>query len=526
MTYSITNSRKNLRYDPPPVRVRERAPEQQCGRAGIDAPDDYESWLRDRFPSYVAHPFAPRHTDLWAWAWSVRLSQNVDPFVACWGRGGAKSMSAELAAVRWGAAKSRRYGLYLCNTQDQADDHVSTIATLMESSAIGRAYPHLADRMLGKYGQSKGWRRNRLRTSNGFTIDALGMDSARRGAKIDEQRPDFLIIDDIDDGEDSEDVTRKKARMLTRKILPALTHDAAILFIQNKVHDESLMAQVLDGRADFLGGTIISGPFSAIEGLEYVGSGKDAIITAGVATWEGQDLDACQAFIRKWGLDAFLAECQHESVGRSGRFLASMGLWDACLDPDIPPLDGNTPIVLAADAGESSDTFALIGISRHPTKPLCMALRFSRVYVPVGDGTVLDFDAIERDIRELIQRYAVRLFVFDRFLLGQTMRRLTDTSDPTTPPIATEVEPFSQASDRLVADKMLLDAITARTLLHDGTHIELRWHLDNANVKASADRQQIRIVKRTSAKKIDAAVTLSMAHKRASEALGSGWLLA
>lgn len=489
-------------------------------QAGADAPDDYESWLRSLFPSYVAHPFAERHTDLWAWAWDVQIGQGSDPFVACWGRGGAKSTSAELVTVRWGAAKSRRYGLYLCNTQDQADDHVSTISTLMESSALGRAYPHLADRMLGKYGQSKGWRRNRLRTSDGFTIDALGMDSARRGAKLDDQRPDFLIIDDVDDGEDSEDVTRKKARMLTRKILPALTHDAAILFIQNKVHDDGLMAQVLDGRADFLGGAIISGPFPAIEGLEYIGSGKDAIITAGVATWEGQSLAHCQAFIRTWGLDAFLVECQHASIARAGRFLPSIGLWDACKDPTIPPLDAHTPIVLAADAGESSDTFALVGISRHPTRPRCMAVRLSRVYVPEGDGTVLDFDEIERDIRDIIQRYAVREFTYDRFLLGQTIRRLTDDSDPELAAITAPVEPFSQASDRLVADKMLQDAIIARTCLHDGTHSDLRQHLDNANAKTSGDRQQVRIVKRTSAKKIDAAVTLSMGHMRAGEILG------
>lgn len=496
---------------------------QETASKATPIADDWRGWLRALFPSYVAHPFAPRHERAWAWAWDVRLGNDTPPLVACWGRGGAKSTSAELIAVRWGAAKARRYGLYLSNTQDQADDHVSTIASLMETSVVAQHYPHLADRLVGKYGQSKGWRRNRLRTSDGFTIDALGMDSARRGAKLDDQRPDFLIIDDVDDGEDSELVTAKKIRLLTRKILPALTHDAAILFIQNKVHDDGLMAQVLDGRADFLGGAIISGPHPAIVDLEYVGSGTTAQIVAGSATWEGQSLAACQAFIQKWGLDAFLAECQHESVARAGRYLSGIGLWDACQE-ELPALDEHTPIVLAIDAGESSDTFALVGVSRHPGDPSRLALRFSRVYVP--DGRVLDFDQIEVDIRALVARYAVVEIAYDRFLLGQTIRRLTDTTNPDKPPITAPCVAFSQAGDRLEADKALRDAILARVIAHDGTHLDVRQHLENANAKASADGRQVRIVKRSQSRKIDAAVTLSMAHARAGDVLGTGWLLA
>lgn len=474
-------------------------------------PDAPEAWLRALFPAYVAHPFAARHGDLWTWAWPVELGANADPFVACWGRGGAKSTSAELVTVRWGAAKARRYGLYLCNTQDQADDHVSTIATLMETAAVGTAYPHLAERMVGKYGNSKGWRRNRLRASDGYTIDALGLDSAKRGAKIDEQRPDFIIIDDVDDAEDGEAVTAKKIRIITKKILPALTHDAAILFIQNKVSDDSMMAQVIDGRAEFLGGAQVSGPYKAIDGLQVVGSGKDARIVAGVATWAGQSLEACQSFIRKWGLDAFLSECQHESVAQTGRYLSSIGLWDACQDA-LPPLDQHTPIVLGVDAGESSDTFAIVGVGRHPADSTRLAVRFSRVYVP--DGQTLNFDQIEQDIIQICKHHAVVELSYDRFLLGQTMRRLAGK-------VPCPMEPFSQAGDRLEADKALRDAILARTLAHDGSHSDLRQHLDNANVRASADGRQVRIVKRTQSKKVDAAVTLSMAHARASALLPS-----
>jgi len=479
-------------------------------KATTRPPTDWEGWLRALFPSYVAHPFAERHAVLWGWADSVQLGVSVDPFVACWGRGGAKSTNAELITVRWGAKGARRYGLYLGETQEQADDHVGNIGSLLESDAVARHYPQLADRLVGKFGASKGWRRNRLRTASGFTVDALGLDTAARGIKLEDMRPDFLIIDDVDGSEDSEAITAKKARTLTRKILPALTHDAAILFIQNLVHDDSLMAQVLDGRADFLGGAVISGPHPAVTDLEVHGSGTGAIIT-GTATWAGQSLEDCQRFVQKWGLDAFLSECQHQSVAQAGRYLASIGLWDACLDTTLPPLDRHTPCVLAVDAGESSDTFATVIVSRHPRDPNRLAVRYSRVYVPEGDGTVLNFETIERDIRDLVATYAVRELAYDRFLLGQMTRRLTDAAKPITAPL----QPFSQAGDRLEADKALRDEITARTIAHDGTHTTLREHLDNANAKASADGRQVRIVKRTRAKKIDAAVTLSMGAARA-----------
>lgn len=461
----------------------------------------------------MAHPFADRHRALWGWANGVELGLSVDPFVACWGRGGAKSTNAELIVVRWGAKRVRRYGLYVCETQEQADDHVGNIGALLESAAIAQHEPQLADRLVGKFGASKGWRRNRLRTASHFTVDALGLDTAARGIKLEDMRPDFLIIDDVDSSEDSEAVMAKKARTLTRKILPALTHDAAILFIQNLVHDDSLMAQVLDGRADFLGGAVISGPHPAIAGLTYTGDGVGAVITGGVATWAGQSLADCQRFIQKWGLDAFLAECQHQSVARFGRYLASIGLWDACQEM-LPALGAYEPCVLAMDAGESSDTFALVIVSRHPKDAARLAVRFSRVYVPEA-GAVLDFDLIERDIRGLIAMYAVRELTFDRFLLGQMMRRLTSGKTPIPCPVA----PFSQAGDRLEADKALRDEITTRRLAHDGTHVDLRQHLDNANAKSSADGRQVRLVKRSQAKKIDAAVTLSMARARAAALL-------
>jgi hypothetical protein len=197
-------------------------------------------------------------------------------------------------------------------------------------------------------------------------------------------------------------------------------------------------------------------------------------------------------------------------------FLPSIALWDACEEP-LPPLDPHTPCVLALDGAESNDTFASIIVSRHPADPTRLAVRYVRPYVP-QKGVPLDFDAIEQDIRYLVQTYAVQQIAYDPFLLGQLMRRLTDNSNPRKPAIRTPVEPFPQGAQRLEADKGLYDLVTQRRLAHDGNQ-ELRQHLANANRKVDAESRRLRIVKRTYALKIDLAVALAMGAQRAGEAL-------
>lgn len=482
---------------------------QETASKATPIADDWRGWLRALFPSYVAHPFADRHVDAWEWAWAIEKEQRPPPFVAVWDRGGGKSTTAELIAVALGARRRRRYCLYTCMTQEQADDHVGNIAALMESVAFGAAYPEMADRMLGKFGNSKGWRRNRLRTAGGFTVDALGLDTAARGVKLEAQRPDLIIIDDIDSEDDSIETTQKKIARLSRKVLPVGLPHTVHLAIQNLVHPDSVFAQLVDGRADMLRDRILSGPHPALLGAVY-DEARGALLD-GAPTWEGRDLAACQQFVTTWGLDAFRAECQHEPIATTGRFLLSMGLWDAC-QIEMPPLGAHERVVLALDAGESSDTFATVLVSEHPTVKGGCAARYARAYVP--DGEVLNFDAIERDVLDLITRHAVVAVVYDPFLLGQFMRRLQTRGVPL-PPLV----PFAQGAPRLEADKGLLDLIEQRRLGHNGD-AELRQHIDNANRKVDTLSRKLRIVKRRQSLKIDLAVALSMGCAYAVEALG------
>lgn len=272
-----------------------------------------ERWLKVFFPGYVTHEFSKHQLEFWKWLWSVEPGKRPQPFVGVWPRGHGKSTNAEMAVAALGARSIRKYVLYVCATQDQADDHVQNIADMLESAAIEAYYPTLSSPLVGKHGNSKGWRRNRLRTASGLTVDAIGLDSAARGAKVEEDRPGLIVIDDIDSENDSEKVVDKKIRSLTRKILPAGAEDLAVLVIQNLVHPNSIVSKLVEGVADFLRDRIISGPIPAIEDLEIDERDGRPVITGGRSTWDGMPLARLQEILDDEGLLAFYSERMHRT---------------------------------------------------------------------------------------------------------------------------------------------------------------------------------------------------------------------
>src|SRR4051812_15308607 len=222
------------------MRRRQREREVQA------APHEWKEWLNTLFPEYFSAGFAPHHDDYWEWNWSIKHGTRPRPFIGIWSRGGAKSTSAEVGAVRLGVTGQRHYALYVRETQEQADKSVDNLAALFESRSIRKYYPEHAKRMVGLYGRSKGWRRNRLRTAGGFTVDAIGLDTAARGAKVEEDRPDLIIFDDIDGKHDSIKTTLKKLAIIKTTILPAGSPDCAILGIQNLIIPHGVFARLSD----------------------------------------------------------------------------------------------------------------------------------------------------------------------------------------------------------------------------------------------------------------------------------------
>jgi hypothetical protein len=387
--------------------------------ADLAEPDTgpWADWLADLFPRFVTHDFAPHHAEFWDHVWAVRSGVLEEPGVYLWSRGHAKSTSAELAAVALAARNTRRYGLYVCRTQDQADDHVQNIAGLLESDAVADRYPHLAERLIGKHGNSKGWRVNRLRCSNGFTVDAVGLDTAARGVKLDEQRPDFIILDDIDDPEDSAETVAKNKRTITFGLLPAGTRDVFVLAVQNLIRRDGIFADLAGlevpdetGRPvqgpTFLQNRRLSGPIPALRGMEHATVDGKVVLTAGEPTWAGFDLADCQEQVTRFGFTAFRSECQHDATDPAGGLfdqleyrrcdeddLPDMVRVAVAVDPAVTDKDGSDAHGIQADGlGEDGIIYRLASIERRMTPLTCLVAGLTLAFELQADAFVIEDD--------------------------------------------------------------------------------------------------------------------------------------
>lgn len=219
-------------------------------------------------------------------------------------------------------------------------------------------------------------------------------------------------------------------------------------------------------------------------------------LAAGYTTVRGQSLSASEARV--------LLEAGWEDADDVEHFLPSITLWDACRE-DLPPLSRRTPLVVGVDAGISSDTFAIVAVSRHPARNEHIAVRWVRVYVPKPDRP-LDFECIQADLIALLLQHNIVELTYDPLHLHQMMTNIKQRG-------ICAVRPFHQGVDRLIADYSLQQIIIHRRLAHAGD-ATLRQHLENADAKKDAAGERLRLVKRADSLKIDAAVTLAMAAHR------------
>lgn len=297
---------------------------------------DWRAWL-DRYASaYVAAPLAARHLRVWGWFAALTKGERPRPLAEIWPRGGGKSTTIELATAWAGHSGRRAFALYVSGTQAQADRHLQAIGGLLEAAGLPRA--------VNTYNQSKGWTQQLLRAGNGFNVLSYGLDGQSRGAKLDEYRPDLIIFDDVDNRHDSEALVAKKIATLTESIMPSGSADCAIVFVQNRIHAQSVASMLADGTADFLLDRLPVQEEPAVIGLQYEQRAlpdgtRRYVITDGAPTWEGQSLAVCEQQINDWGRMAFEREAQ-QNVRRAGG-----GLWDEARDIAPHRCSGHPPLV-------------------------------------------------------------------------------------------------------------------------------------------------------------------------------------
>lgn len=271
------------------------------------------------FKPYFWHGFSRPHAEMWEWANGITAASAPRPFVAIWPRGRGKSTTAEAIGTDAGVRKVRTYCMYVSGTQDQADKHVQTIARMLELESVAKYAPEIGRPKVSQNG-NRTWNRKIVSTATGFTVEAIGLNKAVRGQKIDWARPDLIIFDDVDEKHDSEATTAKKEEIITDSILPAGAANCAVMFVQNLIHTGSIAAKLskppgTDGAAGYLMQRTISGPFQAMDGLTYelqeTGDVFRWVITGGRSMWQGFDTEICESELNRVGPVAYERESQN-----------------------------------------------------------------------------------------------------------------------------------------------------------------------------------------------------------------------
>lgn len=191
------------------------------------------------FPRFITYPTAPFHKELFAMTEVTDIGTSV--VIAF--RGSGKSTIMTLSYPIWAmlGIQKKKFILIVSQTQQQSRLILTNIKQELETNEI----------LVEDFGpfseQSEEWRMNSLVVPRyGCRISAVSGGESIRGLRHREQRPDLIIIDDV---EDLQSVRTKESRDLTYgwfngEIVPAGDKNTKIVVVGNMLHEDSFIMRL------------------------------------------------------------------------------------------------------------------------------------------------------------------------------------------------------------------------------------------------------------------------------------------
>jgi hypothetical protein len=150
-------------------------------------------------------------------------------------RGAAKSTKMEELIIINALFGDFKYALILGNSYDRACERLSAIKNEFTTN----------DAINELFGEQSGgtWAADQIVLANGCKIQSFGARQSLRGAKHNDNRPDFLFVDDLEDEENvaTEDARRKLKRWFNGALIPALDPLGKIRMVGTPLHPKSLL---------------------------------------------------------------------------------------------------------------------------------------------------------------------------------------------------------------------------------------------------------------------------------------------
>lgn len=179
-------------------------------------------WARYYTSDLVTGAFSPLHDALNSWhVRETRRPPGAKDAVAAPRGHGKSTAGVEIPALFHAAYCTRRFTVIASDTYAQAVDRLATVIDEVENNPkLRAAYPLLRPKVDQK-GQLVRWRDDDVEFACGCRITAVGAGKSLRGARQGAQRPDLLMLDDLED--DASVATKasleKRLRWITRVAL-------------------------------------------------------------------------------------------------------------------------------------------------------------------------------------------------------------------------------------------------------------------------------------------------------------------
>lgn len=148
----------------------------------------------------------------------------------------------------WAAAHGHvKFAAAFADADSQAQTHLATFKAELDNNALVRAdFPDLVRPKTRGRGTVEADRVSLYHAKSGFVFAAAGMDSRNLGLKVGNQRPDLIILDDIEphEGQYSADLAKKRLDTLLSAILP-LNIRAHVIMAGTVTLTGSIMHQIV-----------------------------------------------------------------------------------------------------------------------------------------------------------------------------------------------------------------------------------------------------------------------------------------
>lgn len=211
-------------------------------------------YLRHHLSSEETHDqisISPFHIDLCRSArqWTRRDIAEAavrDAWIAP--RGSGKSTWAFLILPLWALAyRHRKYIAAYANSASQAEGHLRSLKDELDNNdQLREDFPKLCRAKRRPNGMPVADRQDIYIAESGVAFTAKGIDSSTLGAKIGKQRPDAIILDDIEPEASNYSLGEKEKRLATvRNALMPMNLNAVLWFVGTTVMEGSIIHDIV-----------------------------------------------------------------------------------------------------------------------------------------------------------------------------------------------------------------------------------------------------------------------------------------